>query len=256
MNDPRGSRRLYFHFGIDVSAPDGTPVHAVAPGKVFRQGGRAVAVDAPGGGRTFGYWHIVPAVAHGERVERHQLLGHIAEGWGHVHFAERRPDGYRNPLRRGGIHPFVDRTPPTITSIGFFRRGRAVPPDRVHGTVAIIVEAFDRTPLRVAAPWARLPVTPALIRWRVKESRRIVVPWRTAIDSRFAMLAPERIRDVYASGTRQNHANNPGRYRFYLQREWKSSGLPDGAYHLEVAASDTRGNRTVARLPFTIANKV
>jgi len=254
LNDPRGSRDLHFHFGIDVSAADGTPVHAVAPGKVFLQSGRAVAVV--GRGRTFGYWHIVPAVAHDELVGRHQLLGHIAAGWGHVHLAERGPTGYRNPLRRSAIHPYFDRTKPTITSVGFFRRGRAVQAERIHGTVAIIVEAFDTPPLRVPKPWTGLPVTPALIRWRVKRGRRVAIPWRTAIDSRLAMLPPERIRDVYAPGTRQNYANRAGRYRFYLRREWKSSSLPDGSYHLEVAASDTRGNRTVAGLAFTIANKL
>ena len=254
LNDPRGGRTLHFHFGIDIAGADGTPVHAVAPGRVFLESGRSVAVVGPT--RTFGYWHVVPAVAQDERVELHQLVGHIAPGWGHVHFAERAPSGYRNPLRRGGIHPFVDRTRPTISAIGFFRRGRSVSPDRVHGRVSVIVEAFDRAPMRVPPPWDRLPVTPALIRWRMKEQRRVVVPWQTAIDSRLAIEPPGRIPAIYAPGTRQNHANRPGRYRFYLSRNWNSASLPDGLYHVEVAASDTRGNRAVAGLAFTVVNKL
>jgi Peptidase family M23 len=159
LNDPREGRKLSFHFGIDISAPDGTPVHAVVPGRVFLESARAVAVVGPT--QTFGYWHVVPAVANGDFVEKGQVLGHIAPRWGHVHFAERRADRYRNPLRRGGIHPYTDRWKPTIASIGFFRRGQAVSPERVSGTVELIVEAFDTPPRPVPAPWAGLPVTPA-----------------------------------------------------------------------------------------------
>ena len=93
-----------FHTGIDISAPDGTPVYAVAPGRVSLGGPQNVVVATPG--RNFGYWHVVPAVANGVRVPLHGLLGHIAAGWGHVHLAEHTtlpsPQGtYWNPLRPG-----------------------------------------------------------------------------------------------------------------------------------------------------------
>ncbi len=89
LNDPRisGSSRA-FHFGIDVSAPDGTAVYAVEAGTVHLEGGRSLSV-LTAGGRDFGYWHVVPAVAHLERVAQHQLLGHVEAPWAHVHFAER-----------------------------------------------------------------------------------------------------------------------------------------------------------------------
>src|SRR5439155_385160 len=64
--DPRiaaGGRT--FHFGVDVAAPGGTPVYAVAAGKVsfgspaeVAQNGVIVVVEA--GGRNFGYWHVAP----------------------------------------------------------------------------------------------------------------------------------------------------------------------------------------------------
>src|SRR4029453_14847464 len=64
--DPRigakGSKA--FHFGIDVSAPDGTAVYAVAGGTVHSQGAQNVAVLTRGD-RSHGYWHIVPHVRHG-----------------------------------------------------------------------------------------------------------------------------------------------------------------------------------------------
>jgi hypothetical protein len=58
---------------------------------------------------------------------------------------------------------------------------------------------------------------------------------------------------VYAPGTRQNRPRRPGRYRFYLARAWNVARLGRGSYRLQVAASDIRGNRSLASVPFTIA---
>ena len=82
-----------FHFGVDVSAPDGTAVYAVEGGTVHSEGAQNVAVVGAGGDHSHGYWHIIPTVRHGQRVRKHALLGHIAKTWGHVHFAERRAAG-------------------------------------------------------------------------------------------------------------------------------------------------------------------
>src|SRR3954465_8979529 len=89
-----------FHFGIDIAAAAGTPVFAVAPGKVSygspgerAANGGIVVVEA--NGRNFGYWHVAPSAQPGSRVPLHGLLGHIAaqpEDWGHLHFAESTHD--------------------------------------------------------------------------------------------------------------------------------------------------------------------
>ena len=81
-----------FHFGIDVSVPDGTPVYSVSAGTVHLDvagGPQNIAVTSPGA--THGYWHVQPAVASGQHVDQGGLLGHVAPTWGHVHFAERTP---------------------------------------------------------------------------------------------------------------------------------------------------------------------
>jgi hypothetical protein len=256
FNDPRISgRSRAFHFGIDISCPDGTPVHAVERGVVHRHA-RNVAVASPGG-RIFGYWHVVPAVRHGQEVRRHQLLGHVEAPWAHVHFAESLRRQYRNPLRPGALAPWIDPTSPRIAGIELVRAGtqRGLSPLDVHGDVDVIVEAWDRPPLPVPPPWDDLAVTPALLRWRVLAGRKVVRPWHAPVDFRRTMLPASLFPVVYARGTRQNRPNRRGRYRFYAAHGWTTSRLRDGLYRLEAAAADAQGNRAVASLPFTVRNR-
>ncbi|HEY3182577.1 MAG TPA: M23 family metallopeptidase [Gaiellaceae bacterium] len=248
-----GSSRS-FHFGVDVVARDGTPVYAVVDGKIFIENPNAVAVDA--GGVDFGYWHIVPAVRHGQRVRRGDLLGRVLAPWGHVHFAERRGGIYRDPLRPGALAPWSDPTSPRIAAISFERDGRVVPPGAVSGAVDVVVEAYDRPPLPIPdPPWAGAILTPALVRWRVLSGGRVVRPWHTPVDFR-TLVPKERFAAVYASGTRQNRPGKPGRYRFFVAHTWTTRLLPDGAYRLEAEAVDERGNLARAGLAFTLANGV
>jgi len=73
FGDPRianhGESRQ-FHFGIDISAPNGTAVYATLSGRVYIHPlhDTTIAVVAPDG-TEFSYWHVVPAVGHLQRVE-------------------------------------------------------------------------------------------------------------------------------------------------------------------------------------------
>lgn len=250
LDDPRNGHgdAKSFHFGIDVSAPTGTAVYAIEPGEVFIRRGR-MAVAVRGSSRTFGYWHVRPAVRNHQRVSQHQLIGHIIDeggGW-HVHLAERRNGGdYVNPLRPGGIGPFVDRTPPTVASLEFLRNGRQVDAKTLTGRVDIVVEAFDTTPLVVPKPWSNLPVTPAVIRWSIGYGSRHVVARHTTVDFSQVWLPPTQYDRIYAPGTVQNFVGAPGHFRFYLAHGFRASRLPDGVGRLQIEALDTRGNRVVA----------
>jgi hypothetical protein len=253
FNDPRHGKEgnRSFHFGIDISAPDGTPVYAVAGGTVHLSSARAVAVDH--GARVTAYWHIVPVVRHRQRVRKQQLLGHIEAPWAHVHFAEMVDRRYVNPLRPGALEPYVDTTTPTIAGLRVARDGRPMESSVVRGRVDLVVDAFDTVPLRVAAPWNDLPVTPVLLRWRVLRGARPVVRWRTGVDFRLGLLPKERFWSVYAPPTHKNGPNSPGRYCFYLAHGWDTRALTPGTYRLEIAAIDTDGNETFASTRLSIA---
>ena len=244
LDDPRiGKNGTHaFHFGIDVSAPDGTPVYAVEAGEVFFDSGEAIAVVA-GPSHEFGYWHIVPAVKSHQHVERHRLLGTIAKGWEHVHFAERLNGDYINPLRPGGLGPYGDTTPPEIAQISLAKTG--------DGSLAVLANAYGTPSLPVPGAWADLPVTPALLRWRVVRDGRSVGGWRTAADFSGRMLDQTQFHSIYTPETQQNHKGQPGIFCFYLSQSWKPS---DGSYEIEVQASDTRDNQVDAVLELSVDN--
>ena len=236
-----------------------------SPGDVAANGG-IVVVEADA--RNFGYWHVAPSVQAGTHVSLHGLLGHIAaqpEDWGHVHFAESTHDRngitYWNPLRPGALSPFYDYGPPVIEAII-----ASLPPNELHGLVDLSVKAHDNTPIAVTQPkppgWHGMPVTPARIRWRLTRTARRSCPGRssstTAAHSDRTSTEHHRATPtsppIYTPDTTQNNPNTPGNYHFWLTRRFNTNDYPDGAYHLEVEASDVRGNPRTAALEVTFNN--
>ena len=255
FNDPRiAGTSEAFHFGVDISAPNGTPVYAVAAGVVHLEDARSIAVAT--GADAFGYWHVVPVVKHLQPVAQHQLLGHIDAPWLHVHFAERRAGIYRNPLRPGALTPWADHTNPAVTSIEFWRGATEVPASAISGGVDVIVAAHDTPPIPVPPPWDGLPVTPARLRWRVLRGSEVIRPWHTPIDFSDALLPASAFHRIYAPGTTQNSAGHPAVLRFFLAHSWSTGTLPDGNYGLEAEASDLGGNTGSLVQAFTVANNV
>ena len=243
-----------FHFGVDISAPDYAPVYAVAAGTASRHPDYVDVLTS--GGRDFGYWHVVPAVKNRQSVKRGDLLGYVQRGWGHVHFAENLNGAYVNPLRRGGLAPYFDTTTPTVAAVTIVRGGKPVDPAKVSGVVDLTCDAFDDPEIDPPWPWQQTRVTPALIRWRILRADGLpATTWKTAVDFRFALMPNGLFNLVYAPGTKQNRANRPGRYVFYLKEGWSSAKLRNGSYRLVVGAWDTRGNGGYGTLPFTIANE-
>ena len=245
-----------FHFGVDISAPDGTPVYAVEPGRIVR-GPDWVSLRRPNR-REFGYWHVRPVVSTGMHVRMHQLLGYILPGWGHVHFAETVAGRYRNPLRRGALTPYRELNAPVVAGILVERiDGHAlqvVGPD-VNGTVALVADAYMLPSVAPDPPWNRARLVPSVVRWRlIPENGDPPTPWRTAADFRYSLMRASQYATVYAPGTYQNKPNRPGDYRFWLTSSLDSASLPNGEYWVDVQASNLAGSVGENMLAITVGN--
>ena len=227
FGDPRiggahGSSKQ-FHFGVDVSAPNGTPVFATISGTVSFIHPDALSVAA-GGGLSFEYWHIVPTVRAGQRVTAYEtVIGHVEKPWAHVHFSERRNGIYVNPLRSGAMRPFADNADPRVRAINL-RDGE------------LTADVEDATPISVPAPWSSLPVMPVVVRWRVASEN-----WRTVVDFRTTIPSASAFHAIYSRATRQNHANLPGLYRIRLASG--SAAARVRGRDVDVEVLDAGGNR-------------
>jgi hypothetical protein len=254
FNDPRLSGpEAGFHFGVDIAAPDGTPVYAIQAGRA-RVRGMTVSVFPRRGGNLLSYWHVMPMVKSKQQVRKFQLIGHVLPGAEHVHLAEYKDGTYLNPLRLGGLAPYIDDTVPQIPRLAFSYFGEPIRPEAVSGTVDIVVEAFDVSPMPIPPPWEQAIMTPAFLRWRIVQGQNTIKQWTTGVDFR-TFLVPFTLYDfVYAPGTFQNKAGRRGRYEFYLAHEFDSRSLLNGSYVLQVDALDEQENVGQASFAFTVTN--
>jgi murein DD-endopeptidase MepM/ murein hydrolase activator NlpD len=249
FDDPRQGRGVgglienSFHFGVDISAADGTPVYAVAPGTVFLYPD-SVTVHQPDG-HKFAYWHIVGVVSEHGYVKAGDLIGYVRLGWGHVHLAEWNGKTYLNPLRPGGLEPFTDDTTPVVGDIDIKQQ---------DGRLDATVEAYDLPPIQPPPPWQDARWTPAFVRWRLLRDGQEVLLWRIAADFRMNWIKGSNFDSIYAPGTTQNRPLDPGRYIFWLAHGLDVHSLPDGTYELQVRASDTRDNTASRSVTLTITN--
>src|SRR5262245_6032474 len=254
FDDPRlSSDEFGFHFGVDISAPDGTPVYAIEPGRA-RVRGQTVSVFPKRGGHLLSYWHVVPMVSKNQRVRRHQLIGRVVAGAGHVHLAEYKDGTYINPLRLGGLAPYIDDTPPQIPKLTFYATGVPIPPENVSGLIDITADAFDTPPVPLAIPWNQVIYTPSIVRWRIVQGQVTIRRWETPVDFRKFLLPLNLFSFVYAPGTFQNKAGRRGRYEFYLAHQFDTRTLVNGSYVLQVEALDEQENVGQASFAFTVTN--
>lgn len=263
-NGINGPGSFSFHNGLDITAPNETPVYPVASGVAHVVSGATVHVTTLDG-RTFQYFHVVPEVLDGEQVvARRTILGRVQAPYEHVHLSE--IDGIRvvNPLLKGHLRPYVDRTRPVVDEIEFRSAdGRPLGSLGVCGRISIVASALDRPPLAVVGPFAGLPVAPALVTWEVvKLGKGIVIPRTTTVDLRRTLPLPRDFWNVYARGTYQNAPRfglqqfnaMPGRFLFLLTSALETKTLGNGVFVVTVHAADARANAGALSRRFSVLN--
>lgn len=263
-----GSGSFTFHTGVDISAPDGSPVYPVESGIVRSVSHDWIAVDS-GNGRAFQYWHITSTVSVGEHVDAQTtVLGHIIRGNQHVHLTELDNSVSVNPLAAGHLSPYTDTTVPAVTSIRFRTSvtGVDLMPEFLRGRVELLASVADQPMLKVPAPWTDMPVTPALVTWQIQRAGtgKIVVPSHTAYDVRDHLPAPTAFWQVYARGTHQNMSVF-GKHYSYMQPGlfllrltpggFDTRTLSDAVYELVVTATDIRGSHSSTMQRFSVHNR-
>lgn len=258
-----GPGSFSFHNGVDISAPNGTAVYPVVSGIAHLLDGATLAVQTFDG-RTFQYFHIVPHVVDGQQVRaRETILGRVQAPFGHVHLSEIDGTRITNPLLRGHLTPYRDRTRPTVDAVELRSSGgRLVSPLGVCGRISIVAAAEDRPALPVPGTFAGLPVTPALVTWQLQRiGHGLVVPPTVVADFRTTLPAPRDFWSVYARGTYENaprfgpqqFGSMPGRFLFKLDT-LDTKKLPNGVYSVRVRATDERGNASSLAQRFWILN--
>jgi murein DD-endopeptidase MepM/ murein hydrolase activator NlpD len=261
----QGPGTFLFHNGIDIAAPEGTPVYPVISGKVRYIDESAISVKTKGRG-VFQYFHLLVEVRNGQHVIAGKtVLGTVLRAYGHVHLSEIRGGRVWNPLARGGIAPYRDHTVPQVRAINVRPAGSLLPFDSatVCGTVSLVAAADDAAPLAVPGVFAGFPLSPALITWSLARVGGITyVDDVPAADFRTTIPASRYFWSVYARGSYQNaprFSNRqyfmPGRFLYNLASFVDTRSYPNGLYEIAVRVADMRGNSSEAALQFKIENR-
>ena len=156
----QGPGTFLFHNGIDIAAPEGTPVYPVISGKVRYIDESAISVKTKGRG-VFQYFHLLVKVRNGQHVIAGKtVLGTVLRAYGHVHLSEIRGGRVWNPLARGGIAPYRDHTVPQVRAINVRPAGSLLPFDSatVCGTVSLVAGRLWLTSIAVVSGTTSWPL--------------------------------------------------------------------------------------------------
>lgn len=251
LDECRGNRD-HFHDAIDIDCDAGDRVYAVASGTAnYFAGGDGLYVG------RYGYAHTIPIVADGASVNTGDEIATVTSA-SHLHFMD-GPDGSEiNPLRSGGISPFVDTDEPNFyspepikiyqnDSDGDYEDWQELSYNDVHGEVDIVVGVSDE--ITNGGDNAGLYSLGYEI-WRLNEWglwERVIGHYNFQF---YNWLKSAYINYVYADGSNTSTFYYiPTNYMTgdsYLDTEAEITDVyGDGDYRLVVIAEDIKGNKRV-----------
>ena len=263
-NGISGPGSFSFHQGVDIVAPDGTPVYAIANGRV-RYIGAATLNLVTARSVTFQYFHVVAVVGEGQHVvARQTVIGYVQAPYGHVHISEIRKGHAVNPLQRGHLTPYFDSTRPTVREHSAREPRRRRPgPDG-----ALRPRADRRRRLRHAAAARHREVRRASGRAGARDVADHARLEGRRADARRSRLPPPRFRRTRTSGTSTRAARTrttpasatsssrrrPAATCSCSRRDSTRGTLRNGTYTIHVRATDVRGNTSASTKTFSVAN--
>ncbi len=283
----------YYHPGIDIMAPAGTPVYAVKAGYVkavltiFQDLHWRVAIGDSSGAAACDGWlyaHLdeaTIAVNEGDWVEEGQYLGDLVywptAGFHHLHFVKIRNSGVTwnsdwafiaNPLDELGV--IDDGQPPllsnaTASSLFAFCQNEAFSyfsdGDPLAGDVDIICRADDE----INHFWL---VAPYELEYKIEGDSSI--PWTVAVRFSGYLDYDQNVNVVYQD---DGYLNSKGDYDdrvFYFNltntdgdgiieytdraRSWQTAYFRNGDYMIYARARDRFGNVAIDSMPVTVRN--
>ncbi len=243
--------RRIIHHGIDIIAPDLTPVYALTDGVAQWGGGNNYSRFVRVG--DFEYVHLKDPVREGAHVKAFStVIGKVFPGQQHVHFTRWAGGRPVNPLGFGGMTGYVDTAPPEIHDLIAYRTdGSRVDLQAVNGGVSLFVNATD-----VQSNGGNHTGVYKL-GYTVKNANgtAVVGPYKCV---QMDVAPPEAIGNILYTTQSTRHRFTP---IFWIRLTVKSPSadgllhtghLPPGAYTVDVTAADIAGNTTTRGFPITI----
>jgi len=284
----------YFHPGIDLMAPPGTPVYAVKAGYVKAVltisadlHWRVAIGDSAGAAECDGwlYAHLDPytiAVSEGEHVDKGQYLGDLVTwtvaDFHHLHFVKIRNSGVvwdsdwqfiANPLDE--LEVLDDPDAPVIVDalsmqkFAFLRNETADyfgVGEPVDGDIDIVCKAYDYF------NDYRWPLAPHRLEYMISGDSSI--PWTNSVCFTGELDYSHNVEVVYqVHGLLESQGNYDAReYYFNVTNtdgdsvieetdrpySWSTSNFRNGRYTIYVRAYDRAGNSTIDSMEVMVAN--